>query len=91
VTTSTSTKPTSPPSSLTTQDAPPTDAAATALLETEGWKTVEGKVTKRKKQTKEAGKKWAMEMSNKPLMKKNGGWGKNSHQLRLTNTSAKKT
>jgi hypothetical protein len=52
---------------------------------------MEGKVTKRKKRTKEAGKKWATEMSDKPLITKNGRWGKNSHQLQLTKTSAKKT
>jgi hypothetical protein len=72
-TASTSTKLTPPPSGLATQDAPPTDAATTALLETEGWKIVEGKVIKRKKQTEEAGKKSATEMSNKPPMTKNSG------------------
>jgi hypothetical protein len=55
-TTSTSAKPTPPPSGPTTQDTPPTNTAATALPETEGWKNVEGKVTKRKKRTEEAGK-----------------------------------
>jgi hypothetical protein len=70
---STSATPTPPPSDPTTQDAPPTNAATTALPETDGWKTVEGKVTKRKRRTEEAGKKWATEMSNKPPMTKNGG------------------
>jgi hypothetical protein len=89
--TSTSTKPTPPPSGPATQNTPPTDAAATAPPETEGWKTVEGKVTKRKKRTEEAGKKCAMETSDKPPTTKNGGRGKNSHQPWPTNTSAKKT
>jgi ligand-binding sensor domain-containing protein len=83
-------KPTRTPTGPATQDVPPTNAAATAPLETEGWKTVEGKVTKRKKRTKEAGKKWETEISNKPLRTKNGGRGKNSHQLQPTNTSMKK-
>jgi hypothetical protein len=90
-TATTSTKPTPPPSGLATQDIPPTDAATTALVETEGWKTVEGKVIKRKKRTEVAGKKWVIEISDKPLTTKNGGWGKNSHQLQPTNTSTKKT
>jgi hypothetical protein len=32
-----------------------------------------------------------MELSNKPLMIKIGGWGKNSHQPQITDTSMKKT
>jgi hypothetical protein len=38
-----------------------------------------------------AGKKRATEMHNKPPMMKNGGRGKNTHQPRPNNTSAKKT
>jgi hypothetical protein len=66
-------KPTPPPSSPATQDAPPTDATTTALLETEGWKTVEGKSMHRKKRTEEVGKKYMTEISNKPPITKNGG------------------
>jgi hypothetical protein len=80
-TASTSVKPTPPPRGPATQDTPPTDATTPALPEAEGWKTVEGKVMKSKIRTKEVGKKWATEMSNKPLITKNGGWGKNTHQL----------
>jgi hypothetical protein len=90
VTASTSMKPTPHPSSPATQDTPPSDATTTALLETEGWRTVEGKATQRKKRTEEAGKKQVMEISNKPPMTKNSGWGKNSHQLWPTNSSANK-
>jgi hypothetical protein len=75
----TSMKPTPPPSGPATQDTPPTDAATTALLETEGWKTVGGKAIQRKKRTKEVGKKQVMEMSNKSPMIKTSGWGKNTH------------
>jgi hypothetical protein len=49
-------------------------------VETDGWKIVVGKDMQRKKQNEEAGKKWAMEMSDKPPTTKNGGRGKNSHQ-----------
>jgi hypothetical protein len=60
-------------------------------VETEGWKTVEGKATQRKRQNEEAGKIWVKETSDKPPITKNGGRGKNLHQPRPTNTSAKKT
>jgi hypothetical protein len=89
--TSTSTKSTPPPDGPATQDTPLPDAPATAPVETEGWKTVEGKATQRKKKNEEAGKKRVKEMNDKPPMTKNSGWGKNSHQLRPNNTSTKKT
>jgi hypothetical protein len=57
-------------------------------VETEGWKTVEGKATHRKKKNEEADRKWVEEKSNKPPTTKNGGWGKNSYQPQLNNTSA---
>jgi hypothetical protein len=53
--------------------------------------TVEGKATQRQKRNEEAEKKQAKETSNKAPMTKNGRRGKNSHQLRPNNTSAKKT
>jgi hypothetical protein len=89
--TSTSAKPIPPPGGLATQDIPLPNAPATAPMETKGWKTVEGKATQRKKKNEEVGKKWANEMSDKPLTTKNGGWGKNSHQPRPNNASTKKT
>jgi hypothetical protein len=88
---STSTKPTPPPSGPAMQDTPLPNAPSTAPVETDGWKTVEGKATQRKKQNEEAGKKRVKEMSDKPPMTKNGRRGKNSHQPQPTNTSAKKT
>jgi hypothetical protein len=87
---STSAKPVPPPSGLATQDTPLPNAPSTAPVETEGWKTVAEKATQRQK-NEEAGKKRTMELSNKPPMTKNGAWGKDSHQPRLNNTSAKKT
>jgi hypothetical protein len=45
----------------------------------------------KKRRNEKADNKWAMETGNKPPMIKTGGWGKNSHQPRMTDTSAKKT
>jgi hypothetical protein len=56
---STSTKPTPPPGSPATQDTPLPDTPASTPVETEGWTTVEGKATQRKKRNKEAEKKQA--------------------------------
>jgi hypothetical protein len=64
---------------------------ATAPEETEGWKTVEGKATQRKKKNELADQKSTMETNCKPPTKQNGGWGKKSHQLMNTNTPPKKT
>jgi hypothetical protein len=72
---------------ITLPDAP----TATALVEKDGWKTVEGKAAQKKRRNKKADNKRATETSNKPLITKTGGWGKNSHQPWSTNTSAKKT
>jgi chromosome segregation ATPase len=77
---STSAKPTPPPGSSATQDTPLPKAPTTAPAETEGWKTVEGKATQRKKRNEEANKKRAKETSDKPPTTKNSGRGKNSHQ-----------
>jgi hypothetical protein len=88
---STSANSTPSPASPETQDTPLPDAPATAPVETEGWKTVEGKAIQRKKKNEEADKKRAKEMNNKPPMTKNGGRGKNSHQPQPNTTSTKKT
>jgi hypothetical protein len=88
---STSAKPTPPPGSPATQDTPLPDAPTTTPVETDGWKTVEGKAMQRKKRSQAASKQRATEMSDKRPTTKNGGRGKNSHQPRPTNTSAKKT
>jgi hypothetical protein len=71
----------------TLPDAPTT----TALVGKDGWKTVEGKAAQKKRRNEKADNKWATATSNKPPTTKTGGRGKNSHQLRMTNTSAKKT
>jgi hypothetical protein len=77
---STSAQPTPPPGSPATQDTPLPDAPTTAPVESEGWTTVEGKATQRKKRSEAAGKQRATETSDRPTMIKNGGWGKNTHQ-----------
>jgi hypothetical protein len=64
---STSTKPTPLPASQETQDTPLPDAPMTAPVETEGWKTMEGKATQRKKKNEEADQKRAKKTSDKPL------------------------
>jgi hypothetical protein len=71
----------------TLPDAPTTTDPA----EKDGWKTVEGKAPQKKRRNEKADNKWATETSNKPPTTKTGGRGKNSHQPRTTNTSAKKT
>jgi uncharacterized protein (DUF4415 family) len=90
-TATTSVTPTPPPDGPTTQDTPLPDAPATATVQKEGWKTVEGKAMQRKKKNEEVGKKQAEEMSDKPQATKNGGRGKNSYQPRPKTTSAEKT
>jgi hypothetical protein len=78
---STSMKPPPSPTGPETQVTPLPDASMTAPMEMDGWKTVQGKATQRKKKNKEVDKKWTKETSDKPPTMKNGGWGKNSHQL----------
>jgi hypothetical protein len=89
--TSTSVNATPPPAGQETQDTPLPNAPMTAPMETDGWKTVEGKAIQREKKTEDADKKWMKETSDKPPTMKNAGWEKNSHQPRLNNTSAKRT
>jgi ketosteroid isomerase-like protein len=69
----------------------PDTPTTTAPAEQDGWKTVEGKAAQRKRRNEQADNKRVMETSNKPPTTKTGGRGKNSHQRRTTNTSAKKT
>jgi hypothetical protein len=88
---STSAKPTPPPGSPATQDTPLPDAPTTAPVETEGWMTVEGKATQRRKRIEAAGKQRAIETSNKPPTTKNCGRCKTSHQPRPNKTPAKNT
>jgi hypothetical protein len=88
---STSAKPKPPPDGPATQDIPLPDAPMTAPVETEGWKTMEGKAIQRKKKNAEVDKKQAKEVHDKTPTTKNSGRGKNSHQPRLNTTSGKKT
>jgi hypothetical protein len=89
--TSTSTELTPLPDGPATHDTPLPNAPATAPVEMEGWRTVEGKATQRKKMNAEADKKKAKDMCDKTPMTKNSGWGKNSHQPRPNTTSSTKT
>jgi hypothetical protein len=80
------------PDSNAVQDTTLPDApTTTAPAEKDGWKTVEGKAAQKKRRNEEDDNKQATETSNKPSTTKTGGRGKNSHQPRMTNTSAKKT
>jgi hypothetical protein len=80
------------PDSNAVQDTTLPDApTTTALVEKDRWKTVEGKAAQKKRRNEKADNTRAMETSNKPPTTKTGGHGKNSHQPRMTNTSAKKT
>jgi hypothetical protein len=88
---STSTEPTPPPGVPATQDTPLPDAPATAPVETEGWRTVEGKATRRKRKNETADETCATETNGKPRTMQNGGREKRSHQPMKTNTPGKKT
>jgi hypothetical protein len=69
----------------------PNAPTTTAPAEKDGWKTVEGKAAQKKRSNEKADNKRATGTSDKPPTTKTGGRGKNSHQPRTTNTSAKKT
>jgi hypothetical protein len=62
----------------TLPDAPTTTAPA----ESDGWKTVEGKATKKKRRNDKADNKRAATTTNNTPRMKNGGRGKNTHQPR---------
>jgi hypothetical protein len=80
------------PDSNAVQDTTLPDApTTTAPAEKDGWKTVEGKAAQKKRRNEKADNKRATGTSDKPPTTKTGGRGKNSHQPRTTNTSAKKT
>jgi hypothetical protein len=90
----TSTEATSDPlhDSPTTQDTTlPDTPTTTAPVENDGWKTVEGKATQKKRRNDKADNKWAATTTNNTLPTKNGGRGKNIHQPRMNTPSAKKT
>jgi hypothetical protein len=58
-------------------------------VETEGWKTVEGKATERKRKNVTADKTCAIETNGKLPRTQNSGWGKKSHRPTKTNTPTK--
>jgi hypothetical protein len=71
----------------TLPDAPTTTAAA----EKDGWKTVEGTATQKKRRNDKADNKRAATTANNTPTTKNGGRGKNTHQPRTKTPSAKKS
>jgi hypothetical protein len=80
------------PDSPTAQDTALPDApSTTAPVENDGWKTVEGKATQKKRRNDKADNKWAATTANNTPTMKNGGWGKNTYQPRTNTPSAKKT
>jgi hypothetical protein len=90
----TSTKATTnpPPDSPAVQDTTLPDApTTTAPSENDGWKTVEGKATQKKRRNDKATNKRAMTTGNNTPTTKNGGRGQNTHQPRTNTPSAKKT
>jgi hypothetical protein len=80
------------PHSNVVQDTTRPDApTTTAPAEKDGWKTVEGTATQKKRRKDRADNKWAATTANNTRTMKNGGRGKNTHQPRTNTPSAKKT
>jgi hypothetical protein len=61
-----------PDSNAITDTMLPDAPTTTALVEKDGWKTVEGKAAQRKRRNENTDNKLVMETSNKPLMTKTG-------------------
>jgi hypothetical protein len=80
------------PDSNAAQDTtPPNAPTTTAPAVKDGWKTVDGKEAWKKRRNEKADNApVAKTVSNIPKTK-TGGRGKNTHQLKLTTPSAKKT
>jgi hypothetical protein len=57
----------------------------------DGWKTMEGKEAQKKRRNKKADNRPAVTTASTTPKTKTGGRGKNTHQLKLTTPSAKKT
>jgi hypothetical protein len=69
------------PDGLVAQDTTLPDApTTTAPAENDGWKTLEGKATQKKRRNDKADNKWAATTTNNTPRMKNGGRGKNTHQ-----------
>jgi hypothetical protein len=79
------------PDSPAVQDTTLPDAPTTAPAENEGWKTVEGKATQKKRRNDKADNKGAATTVNNTPTTKNGGRGKTTLQPRTNTPSAKKT
>jgi hypothetical protein len=80
------------PNSTTVQDTTlPGAPTTTAPVENDGWKTVEGKATLKKRRNNKADNKRAVTTANNTLTTKNGGRGKNTHQPQMNTPSAEKT
>jgi hypothetical protein len=69
----------------------PNAPATTAPAENNGWKTVAGKATPKKRRNDKADNKRAMTTMNNTPTTKNGGREKNAHQPRTNTPSTKKT
>jgi hypothetical protein len=81
-----------PPDSPTVQDTTLPDApTTTALVEKDGWKTMEGKAVQKKRRNDKAANKQAATTANNTLTMKTGGRGKTTHQPQTNTPSAKKT
>jgi hypothetical protein len=63
----------------------PNTPATTAPVENDGWKTVVGKATPKKRRNNKVDNKWAMTTANHTPTMQNGGGEKNTHQPQ-TNT-----
>jgi hypothetical protein len=80
------------PDSNAAQDTTLPDAPTTTTLAAkDGWKTVEGKATQKKRRNEKADNKWAATTANNTPTTMTGGRGKNTHQPRTNTPSAKKT
>jgi hypothetical protein len=80
------------PDSPAVQDTTLPDApTTTAPAENDGWKTVEGKGTQKKRRNDKADNKRAATTVNNTPTTKNGGRGKNTHQPQTNTPSTKKT
>jgi hypothetical protein len=80
------------PNSNTVQDTTLPDApTTTAPVESDGWTTVKGKATQKKRRNDKADNKWTAKTANNTPTTKNGGRGKNTYQPRTNTPSAKKT
>jgi hypothetical protein len=79
------------PESSASQDTTLPGAPTTAPAENEGWMTVEGKATQRKKRNEKADSKWAAITASNTPTTKTGRMGKNTHQPPMNTPSAKKT